>query len=136
VALARRTGAALARAEPALALLRRPDVDYELLTALPGLGPAVSDPDIAAQVDVQARYHGYLERQQREVERLRGQEEAPLPQDLDYAGVQGLSAEVREKLLRHRPRTVGQASRISGVTPAAVSLLLVHLKKRRAIGAP
>ncbi len=135
VALAERTGTPLARAEVALSLLRRPGVDYATLTALPGLGPAVADPEVAAQVEVQARYHGYLQRQQREVERLRSQEQAALPGDLDYAGVRGLSTEVREKLERHRPRTVGQASRISGVTPAAVSLLLVHLKKRRAVGA-
>jgi tRNA uridine 5-carboxymethylaminomethyl modification enzyme len=131
-ALKDRTGAALARSESALALLRRPGIGYEALVALPGLGPGVADPEVAAQVEVQARYHGYVQRQQREIARLRGQEQAALPHDIDYGNVRGLSTEVREKLERHRPRTVGQASRISGVTPAAVSLLLVHLKKRRA----
>ena len=81
---------------------------------------------------MQARYHGYVQRQLREIARTRGQEELALPEDLDYGNVRGLSAEVREKLSCHRPATVGQASRISGVTPAAVSVLLVHLKKRAA----
>ncbi len=129
-ALAERLGAPLAHAESALALLRRPGLDYATLTGLPGLGPAVADREVAEQVEVQARYHGYVERQAREIARGRSQEEAPLPPDLDYGNVRGLSSEVREKLDRHRPATVGQASRIAGVTPAAVSLLLVHLKKR------
>jgi tRNA uridine 5-carboxymethylaminomethyl modification enzyme len=134
-ALAARTGITLGRSESALALLRRPGLGYEELVALPGLGPGVADAEVAAQVQVQARYHGYVQRQQREIARLRGQERAALPQDIDYGEVRGLSAEVREKLERHRPRTVGQASRISGITPAAVSLLLVHLKKGRASAA-
>jgi len=122
----------LSRAESAMGLLRRPGLDYGLLTGLPGVGPGVSDPEVAEQVQVQARYHGYVQRQLREIARARGQEELALPEELDYGNVRGLSAEVREKLSCHRPATVGQASRISGVTPAAVSVLLVHLKKRAA----
>jgi tRNA uridine 5-carboxymethylaminomethyl modification enzyme len=129
-ALVEGAGVALSRTESALALLRRPQMDYTTVVGLPGVGPGTADQEVAAQVQVQARYHGYVERQEREIARRRQQEHASLPADLDYANVHGLSAEVREKLARHRPATVGQASRISGVTPAAVSLLLVHLKKR------
>jgi tRNA uridine 5-carboxymethylaminomethyl modification enzyme len=132
-ALARQLGEPLAHGEAALALLRRPQLDYATLTALPGLGPAVHDAEVAQQIEVQARYHGYVQRQAREVARARSQEHAPLPADIDYGNVLGLSSEVREKLLRHRPATVGQASRIAGVTPAAISLLLVHLKLRAAL---
>jgi len=131
-ALARLLPEPLARAERALELLRRPGIDYACLAALPGVGAAVDDEEVAQQVQVQARYHGYVDRQRREIERARGQEQARLPPDLDYHAVHGLSSEVREKLARHRPATVGQASRIAGVTPAAVSVLLVHLKKRAA----
>jgi tRNA uridine 5-carboxymethylaminomethyl modification enzyme len=80
-------------------------------------------------VEIQARYHGYIERQQDEIERQRRNENKLLPAGLDYHQVKGLSAEVREKLIAVRPETLGQAARIPGVTPAAVSLLLVHLKK-------
>jgi tRNA uridine 5-carboxymethylaminomethyl modification enzyme len=82
------------------------------------------------QVEIQARYHGYIERQSAEVARSVAQQETPLPENLDYRDVRGLSAEVCEKLSTRRPTTVGHASRIDGVTPAAISLLLVHLKKR------
>ncbi len=111
-------------------LLRRPDVSYAALMSLPGAGPGVGDPTVAEQVEVQARYSGYVERQQTEIERQRRYEEQPLPADMDYHQVQGLSNEVRQKFDRHRPATIGQAARIPGVTPAAVSLLLVHLKRR------
>ncbi len=87
---------------------------------------------MAEQVEIQVKYAGYIERQRRDIERQRRHEELPLPADLDYAEVQGLSREVREKLNRHRPRTLGQAGRLPGLTPAAVSLLLVHLKRRHA----
>jgi tRNA uridine 5-carboxymethylaminomethyl modification enzyme len=83
-------------------------------------------------VEIQARYDGYIERQRAEIKRQRGQESKVLPPDFDFAGVRGLSTEVREKLCRVRPGTVGQAARIPGVTPAAVSLLLIHLKRRSA----
>ncbi len=112
----------------ALDALRRPDITYDKLMQL-GAGPAVADPLVAEQVEIQVKYAGYIERQQAEIERARRYENAPLPENLDYATVRGLSNEVRQKLSRHRPATLGQAGRISGVTPAAVSLLLVHLKK-------
>jgi tRNA uridine 5-carboxymethylaminomethyl modification enzyme len=112
----------------ALELLRRPEGNYAKLVEL-GLSPAEIDPLVAEQVEIQTKYAGYIERQQLEIARSRRYEEAPLPPDIDYAAVTGLSNEVRQKLLAHRPETVAQAARISGVTPAAVSLLLVHLKK-------
>lgn len=112
-------------------MLRRPELDYEKLMSVDGLGPAVTDPAVAEQVEIQAKYEGYLNRQKEEIEKARRYEERSIPSDMDYADVQGLSNEVRQKLIDHRPETLGQAGRISGVTPAAVSLLLVHLKKRR-----
>jgi tRNA uridine 5-carboxymethylaminomethyl modification enzyme len=87
---------------------------------------------VRLQVEVKAKYSGYIERQQDEIERQRKHEELCLPQDLDYANVAGLSNEVRQKLAAARPDTLGQASRLPGVTPAAVSVLLVHLKRRTA----
>jgi len=97
---------------------------------LPGAGPAVDDAAVAEQVEIQAKYAGYIARQQDEVARNEEHESLALPADLDYRSVRGLSFEVQQKLNQHRPETVGQASRISGVTPAAISLLLVHLKRR------
>jgi len=122
-------GAPLTREQRALDLLRRPEVSYRALTALAAVGAADADAKVAEQVEVQAKYAGYIERQQAEIERHRRQDEQPLPADMDYQAIRGLSTEVREKLARHRPATVGQAGRIPGVTPAAVSLLLVYLKK-------
>jgi tRNA uridine 5-carboxymethylaminomethyl modification enzyme len=113
-----------------LELLRRPDVNYALLTALPGAGPAVEEAQVAEQVEIQAKYQGYIERQREEIARYEHYENLKLPHDLDYASLRGLSVEARQKLDRHRPETLGQASRISGVTPAAVSVLLVYLKRR------
>jgi tRNA uridine 5-carboxymethylaminomethyl modification enzyme len=113
-------------------LLKRPDVTYAALMTLPGAGPAVDDAAVAEQVEIQAKYAGYIVRQQDEVARNEAQESMALPPDLDYRSVRGLSIEVQQKLDQHRPETVGQASRISGVTPAAISLLLVHLKRRAA----
>ncbi|PJA42443.1 MAG: tRNA uridine-5-carboxymethylaminomethyl(34) synthesis enzyme MnmG, partial [Lysobacterales bacterium CG_4_9_14_3_um_filter_62_6] len=92
----------------------------------------VSDPAVALQVEVQAKYAGYLDRQQAEIERQRRHETLLIPAAFDFAAVPGLSAEVLQKLTRTRPDTVGQASRIAGVTPAAVSLLLVHLHRHGA----
>jgi tRNA uridine 5-carboxymethylaminomethyl modification enzyme len=111
-------------------LLRRPEVSYCALMTLPGSGPPVEDPRVAEQVEIQAKYAGYVERQLEEIERSTRHEEIAVPPDLDYDSVIGLSAEVREKFKRHRPATLGHASRIPGVTPAAMSLLLVHLKKQ------
>ena len=124
-------GKPLSRETRALELLRRPEVDYRRLTDLPGLGPAVTDPAVAEQIDIQAKYSGYIERQQDEISRQRRHEETTLPATFAYDQVSGLSTEVKEKLLRIRPATIGQAARIPGVTPAAISLLLVHLKKHK-----
>jgi tRNA uridine 5-carboxymethylaminomethyl modification enzyme len=104
--------------------LRRPDVTYTSAVESP-----VSDPSVAEQVEIQAKYEGYIARQRAEVERRKGAESTRLPQDLDYREVRGLSTEAQQKLNHHRPETIGQASRISGITPAAISLLLVHLKR-------
>jgi tRNA uridine 5-carboxymethylaminomethyl modification enzyme len=111
-------------------LLRRPGVDYAGLMSLPGAGPGVDDPKVAEQVEIQAMYAGYIERQHTDIERMRRQEATALPQDIDYDGLAGLSAEVRQKLGEQRPATLGQAARIPGVTPAAISIILVHLKRR------
>lgn len=115
-------------------LLRRPEVSYAALMTLPGAAPhAPLEPQAAEQVEIQTKYHGYIDRQQEEIERHRQHESTPLPRDIDYANLRGLSREVQQKLNQHRPETVGQASRISGVTPAAISILLVHA--RRGFGA-
>jgi tRNA uridine 5-carboxymethylaminomethyl modification enzyme len=110
-------------------LLRRPDVSYASLLSLPGAGEPVSDPVVAEQVEIQVKYDGYIARQQDEVQRRAQYEATALPRDLDYRSVRGLSKEVQQKLNQHRPETIGQAARISGLTPAAISLLLVHLKR-------
>ena len=110
-------------------LLRRPGVSYATLLTLPAAGPGVADPVVAEQVEIATKYEGYIDRQQDEVARQRAQEELALPPDLDYRAVRGLSTEVQQKLNQHRPETVGQAARIAGITPAAISLLLVHLKR-------
>ncbi|MEA3274336.1 MAG: tRNA uridine-5-carboxymethylaminomethyl(34) synthesis enzyme MnmG [Pseudomonadota bacterium] len=128
-------GEELRKETRALDLLARPKVTYQALLGLPGLGPAVSDPKVAEQLDIQCKYSGYIGRQVEEIERQRAQEAVELPADFDADGVRGLSTEVREKLNRVRPSTVGQAARIPGVTPAAVSLLLIHIKRRSAGGA-
>jgi tRNA uridine 5-carboxymethylaminomethyl modification enzyme len=116
-------------------LLRRPEVSYDHVVELIGQSDE-TDPRLAtqvrAQVEVAAKYSGYIERQEEEIAKHRRNEETALPADLDYAHVTGLSNEVRQKLAQLRPATVGQASRVPGVTPAAVSILLVHLKKSRA----
>jgi tRNA uridine 5-carboxymethylaminomethyl modification enzyme len=111
-------------------LLKRPDVTYASLMTLPGAGPGVDDASVAEQVEVQAKYAGYIARQRDEVARHEAHESTPLPGDIDYRAVRGLSVEVQQKLAQYRPETIGQASRIQGVTPAAISLLLVHLKRR------
>src|SRR5687768_5666248 len=125
---ARVLGRSIERDYPLSELLRRPVVSYADLMSLPGAGPAVTDPLVAEQVEIQAKYRGYIERQKDEVARNARYEEARLPQDLDYRTVRGLSSEVQQKLNQFKPETAGQAARISGVTPAALSLLLVHIK--------
>ncbi|MDH3320112.1 MAG: tRNA uridine-5-carboxymethylaminomethyl(34) synthesis enzyme MnmG [Betaproteobacteria bacterium] len=110
-------------------LLRRPNVSYRSLMTLPNAGKGVDDEIVAEQVEIEAKYRGYVERQRGEVERRAHQEDQRLAADLDYASVRGLSKEVQQNLQRHLPETLGQAARISGVTPAAIALLLVHLKR-------
>ena len=110
-------------------LLRRPGVSYATLMTLPAAGTAVADPLVAEQVEVATKYAGYIDRQQEEIARRAEQESRTLPQDLDYRTVRGLSTEVSYKLNLHKPETIGQAARISGITPAAIALLLVHLKR-------
>jgi tRNA uridine 5-carboxymethylaminomethyl modification enzyme len=131
-AIERQLGIAVSRETNALDLLRRPELDYATLTSVEELGPAVEAEDVAAQVEVQTKYAGYLARQREEIERQRRHEHTAIPAGFDYERVHGLSAEVLAKLKRSQPATVGQAARISGVTPAAISLLLVHLKRRQA----
>ena len=141
--------APLLRDNSGFELLRRPEVDYAALLEVIeppdwwpsnlSAGPTAAIDDrlpaqIRAQVEVRAKYHGYIERQQDEIDRQLRNEETSLPADLDYASIAGLSIEVRQKLTEAQPGTVGQASRVPGVTPAAVSILLVHLKKRSLTG--
>jgi tRNA uridine 5-carboxymethylaminomethyl modification enzyme len=128
-------GKAIEREYALTDLLRRPNVSYDSLMTLKGAdgrdiaGPGVQDDAVKEQVEIQVKYAGYIDRQAKEVERHDYYENLKLPAGIDYMEVKGLSVEVRQKLNKHRPETLGQASRISGVTPAAISLLLVHLKK-------
>lgn len=110
-------------------LLRRPNLSYANLMAVEGVGPGLFDEKAAEQVEIQIKYAGYIDRQQEEISRQLRNEESPIPSYFDYDKVAGLSAEVRQKLNNTRPGTIGMASRIPGVTPAAISLLLVYLKK-------
>lgn len=129
-------GQALEREYNLADLLRRPGVEYDTLMTMQGsegqplAGPGVEDPAVKEQVEIQLKYSGYIDRQAREVERHDHYENLKLPENLNYLEIVALSFEVRQKLDKQRPETLGQASRISGVTPAAISLLLVHLKKR------
>jgi tRNA uridine 5-carboxymethylaminomethyl modification enzyme len=127
-------GKPLEREHTLVDLLKRPEVTYAALMTLPGAGPGTNDLIVAEQVEIQAKYAGYIARQQDEVARNEAHESTLLPRDLDYRAVRGLSVEVQQKLEQHRPETIGQASRIQGITPAAISLLLVHLKRRAARG--
>lgn len=111
-------------------LLRRPNLDYATLMTLPDAQPETALADsVVEQVEIQVKYQGYIDRQNEEIDSRRDIETLKLPEDIDYSKVKGLSAEVQQKLNQHKPETVGQASRISGVTPAAVALLMVHLKR-------
>ncbi|BBB63805.1 tRNA uridine 5-carboxymethylaminomethyl modification enzyme MnmG [Undibacterium sp. KW1] len=129
-------GKALEREYSLADLLRRPQVTYESLMSLQGVegqelaGPGVLDPHVREQVEIQVKYAGYIDRQAKEVERHAHFENLKMPVGFDYMEVNGLSIEVRQKLNKHQPESLGQCGRISGVTPAAISLLLVHLKKR------
>ena len=123
-------GQALTRESRLSELLLRPDTGYRELVTLPGAGPGIDLPEVIEQLENEARYAGYIERQRAEIQRRRRHEETKIPEDLDFQQVHGLSNEVCQTLTAHRPATLGQASRISGITPAAISLLLVYLKKR------
>ena len=122
-------GQPLEREHTLAELLRRPGVDYASLMTLSGTGPGVADEQVAGQVEIQAKYQGYIERQEEEIARHGQSENLRLPPDVDYSRLRGLSVEAQQKLNQHHPETVGQASRIPGVTPAAISILLVHLKR-------
>ena len=123
-------GQALTRESRLSELLLRPDTGYRELVTLPGAGPGIDLPEVIEQLENEARYAGYIERQRAEIQRRRRHEETKIPEDLDFQQVHGLSNEVCQTLTTHRPATLGQAGRISGITPAAISLLLVYLKKR------
>jgi len=128
-------GGALTKEQKLIDLMRRPDVDYASLMTLSCTNAVEIDPSVVEQVEIQAKYAGYIERQREEIERHLRHEETKLPEDMQYEQVSGLSIEVKQKLTAQRPATVGQAGRVPGVTPAAISLLLVHLKKRSALAA-
>ncbi len=122
-------GQPLEREYRLLDLLRRPQVDYRSLLTLPGTGVPIADRQVIEQLEIQAKYQGYIDRQLEEVAKSLANEELRLPTDLDYGEVHGLSIEVRQRLAQNKPETLGQASRIQGVTPAAISLLLVYMKR-------
>lgn len=113
-------------------LLRRPEVTYNSLATLTGFGEALTDEAVIEQVEIDVKYAGYLSRMQDEIDKVKRNEATLLPESLDYDAIEGLSNEVKQKLKEYRPNTIGQAGRVQGVTPAALSLLLVHLKKRAA----
>ncbi len=130
-AIERHLGIVISRENSMLDLLRRPEMDYAALLSVPELQPGAADPLVAEQVQIQSKYAGYLQRQTEDIERSRRHEATAIPAGFDYGKVAGLSAEVRQKLEAARPDSIGQAGRIAGVTPAAISLLLVHLKRRQ-----
>ncbi|MBN7137798.1 tRNA uridine(34) 5-carboxymethylaminomethyl synthesis enzyme MnmG [Lysobacter enzymogenes] len=129
--LAQTLGIEVSRESSARDLLKRPELDYARLMQVASLGPGASDAEVAEQVEIGVKYAGYLDRQREEIERQQRNENTPIPEAFDYAAVRGLSAEAQQKLERVRPQTVGQAQRIPGMTPAAISLLLVHLTRAR-----
>ncbi|WP_314106324.1 tRNA uridine-5-carboxymethylaminomethyl(34) synthesis enzyme MnmG [uncultured Stenotrophomonas sp.] len=124
-------GVAVSRETNVLDLIKRPELDYAKLMQVPSLGPGVADAKVAEQVEIGVKYAGYLDRQRDEIERQQRHENTAIDAAFDYASVRGLSAEVQQKLERVRPQTIGQAQRIPGMTPAAISLLLVHLERAR-----
>ena len=124
-------GVQVSRETNVLDLIKRPELDYAKLMAVPSIGPAVDDAQVAEQVEIGVKYAGYLDRQRDEIERQQRNESTPIPAGFDFASVRGLSAEVQQKLERVQPETIGQAQRIPGMTPAAISLLLVHLERTR-----
>lgn len=121
----------LSRETRLLELLRRPELTYRDLMTIPGCGPGVDDDGVAEQIEIQEKYAGYITRQEEEIARQLKYEALKLPDDIDYQHISGLSAEVKQKLAQGKPETIGMASRLPGITPAAISLLLVHLKRRK-----
>lgn len=134
-ALETRVEKTLAREYRLLELLRRPELDYASLMSLTQFGPGISDKEAAQQIEIQVKYAGYIDRQEDEIAKQHRQEVTKIPDDVNYTEIAGLSNEVRQKLQAAKPATVGMASRLQGMTPAAISLLLVHLKKRKAASA-
>ena len=130
-AIARHIGVEVSRETSAIDLLRRPEIRYETLMQVPELGPAVSDANVSEQIEIEIKYSGYLARQHEQIQRQQRNETTSIPIEFDYAAVNGLSAELRQKFVRVKPETVGQAQRIPGMTPAAISILLVHLERQR-----
>lgn len=130
-------GKAIEREYTLFDLLKRPNVSYDALMQAKNVdeellaGPGISDKIVAEQVEIQVKYAGYIARQQNDIDKQAGHENQRIPDDIDYDSVRSLSFEVRQKLKTHRPQTIGQATRISGITPAAISLLLIHLKRRQ-----
>ena len=124
-------GVAVSRETNVLDLIKRPELDYAQLMQVPSLGPTVADAKVAEQVEIGVKYAGYLDRQREEIERQQRHEATPIAEAFDYATVRGLPTEALQKLERVRPQTIGQAQRIPGMTPAAISLLLVHLERAR-----
>ena len=130
-AVAETLGIELSRETNVLDLIKRPELDYAKVASVRGIGPHVGDAKVAEQVEISVKYSGYLDRQREDIARQRRSEDTAIADAFDYAQVRGLSAEVQQKLERVRPQTVGQAQRIPGMTPAAISLLLVHLERQR-----
>ncbi|MEC3887158.1 tRNA uridine-5-carboxymethylaminomethyl(34) synthesis enzyme MnmG [Xanthomonas campestris] len=124
-------GVPMSRETNVLDLIKRPELSYAALMRVPTLGPGVDDVQVAEQVEIGVKYAGYLDRQRDEIARQQRHETTPIPEGFDYAGVRGLSMEVQQKLERVRPQSIGQAQRIPGMTPAAISLLLVHMERAR-----
>lgn len=124
-------GVTVSRETNVLDLIKRPELNYATLMRVPTLGPGVDDAQVAEQVEIRVKYAGYLDRQRDDIARQQRHETTPIPDGFDYASVRGLSIEVQQKLERVRPQHIGQAQRIPGMTPAAISLLLVHLERAR-----
>jgi len=124
-------GQKLTREANLLDLLRRPEVTYEKLTELEVVGKGVSDPKVAEQIEIKAKYSGYIDRQLEEIEKVKVQDKTLIPENIDYDSISGLSAEITQKLKKSNPVDIGQASRIPGVTPAAISLLLITIKRKK-----
>ena len=129
--VAEATGVAVSRETNVLDLIKRPELDYAKLMQVPSLGPGVDDARVAEQVEISVKYAGYLDRQRDEIERQQRHENTAIVEGFDFGSVRGLSTEALQKLERVRPQTIGQAQRIPGMTPAAISLLLVHLERAR-----